>query len=74
MTATQATLQRNFRNWINDRAENDEPLLLGEFKAFMKNIGYSNKELSDLLTKQRRLRAKKQHSLLKKKLFSDDFV
>lgn len=44
------TLQQNLRNWVSDRLENNEPLMLSEFKSFMQELGYSKSQLNKFLT------------------------
>lgn len=38
-----APLSLNASSWIDDRVENDEPLMFGEFVQFMTDLGYDKK-------------------------------
>lgn len=42
-------LKTNLNNWILDRAKNREPLMLGQFKKFHKDLGYNSKDINVVL-------------------------
>lgn len=59
---TVAKLKKNFRDWVDDRAENGEPLMVASFKDFMKNdLGYPAKDIKAALTKDVLEKAKITH-------------
>ena len=53
--------------WVQDRAENREPLMLNEFINFMTRLGYSKTEINKELTKNRKKQLVERHKILKKK-------
>ena len=61
------TIKSNLNNWVQDRAENNEPLMLNEFKAFMKSIGYDASDIEKDLTEKVRFEAKLKHKMFSKR-------
>ena len=47
------SLKSNLNSWVRDRIDEKEPLMLNEFKNFIKRLGYSNSQLKKVLTKQK---------------------
>lgn len=43
------SLKSNLKSWVYDRAENNEALMLSEFKSFMKDMGYTTGEINTTL-------------------------
>ena len=46
-------LKNNASNWVNDRIENREPLMLGKFEKFMVSQGYKKKDIKPLKKEMR---------------------
>lgn len=57
----------NLNNWIAERAITNKPLNLNEFVKWMLELGYKKKEISELLTKERRKDALQRYERIKNK-------